>query len=366
MELNHQYFKYLTFGLVGLAACGSSYEETQPIREDVIITVFASGTLEAENSYELTARADGYLQKITFEENDTVSQGQLLAVIDNEQSRVNAQSAETLYRMAQSNAAPNAPQLTQARNTVDLARLQMEQDSAVSVKYRTLSEAKAVARIAYENQVLQYESAKKEYKNALQQYALQKNQAQQQLVVDRSQKDVNQTLSSYNQLSAISAGKVYEKRKEVGDFVRQGEAIALIGDPKNLYARVSIDEQSIEKVKVGQEALVELNTDQTKQYRGKVAKILPAFDEASQSFIAKIVLTDSLDFGIINTQLQANIITETEENALLIPRRFLGYGSEVTIKGQPEPTTIQTRIVSSTWVQVTAGLDENTIIVTRK
>jgi multidrug efflux pump subunit AcrA (membrane-fusion protein) len=164
----------------------------------------------------------------------------------------------------------------------------------------------------------------------------------------------------------VKAGKVYRKYKEVGDFVRQGESIALIGDPKELYARVSIDEQSIDQVKVGQEALIELNINEKKQYQGKVSEILPAFDDTSQSFVAKITFSDTLDFGIINTQLQANIIVETLENALLIPRRFLGYGQEVLVKGEEEPTKVETKIVSSKWVHVVSRLDENTVIVAQK
>jgi len=38
-------------------------EETTPIRKDVTETVFASGVLEANNTYSLTAQTDGYLSK---------------------------------------------------------------------------------------------------------------------------------------------------------------------------------------------------------------------------------------------------------------------------------------------------------------
>ncbi|MEM9833648.1 MAG: HlyD family efflux transporter periplasmic adaptor subunit [Bacteroidota bacterium] len=352
--------------LTGFTSCGKSYEETQPIREDITITVFAPGTLEAEDSYELTARADGYIEEILFEENDLVTKGQLLAVIDNKQNQVNAQSSETLYRIAASNAAPDAPKLAQARNTVALAQQQMKQDSTIVVRYKVLKEAKAIAAMEYENKFLQYQDTKKEYENAVQQYELQKKQAEEQLVINRSQKEINQTLSSYNRLEAVQAGKVYSKLKEAGDFVHQGEAIARIGDAQELYARVNIDEQSISKVHMGQEALIKLNINETKEYRGKISEILPTFSESSQSFIAKITFTDSLDFDIINTQLQANIIIETAENVLLIPRRFLGYGSEVTLKGEDEPTKVHTKVVSSQWVQVVSGLDENDVIVTQK
>ena len=346
-----------------LGSCGRSYEETRAVRQDITVTVFASGILEAANSYELTARTDGYIEKMPFEENDLVSTGQLMAVIDNQQNHLNAQSAKTLYRIAQSNTESDAPLLIQAHNTVALAQQQMKQDSIMAAKYKLLSEANAVARVEYDTKLLNYQNAIKEYRNAIQQYNFQKKQAEEKLIVNKAQKNINQTVSSFSHLKALKSGKVYKKLKEIGDFIRQGEAIALIGDAEELYAKVNIDEQSIGKVKVGQEAMIELNINNGRTYKGKIAEILPTFDEVSQSFLAKIIFIDSLDFTIANTQLQANIIIETVEDAMLIPRRFLSYGNEVTIKGEEMPTKIQTKIVSSKWVQVTSGLDDSSVIV---
>ncbi|MEL6194780.1 MAG: HlyD family efflux transporter periplasmic adaptor subunit [Bacteroidota bacterium] len=353
-------------GIMSLTSCGVAYEETQPIRKPITITVFASGTLEARNQYELTARADGYLDKLFFEEDQQVAQGQLLAVIDNRQNLLNAQRSESLYQIAKSNSDKNAPLLVQAKNTVNLSYEQMLQDSLIASKYQVLSEARAVAQVEYQDKHLKYKSSLKEYQNALQQYEWQKKTAEEQLVINESQKEVNQTLSSYNQLRAVNTGKVFRKLKEEGDFVHQGEAIAIMGDASRLFARVEIDEQSIGKIEVGQDALIELNTEKGRTYRAKVAEILPTFDESSQSFTAKLAFSEPVAFSILNTQLQANIIIETVDDALLIPRRFLGYGDEVMLKGEQEPSVIETKIVSSKWVQVTSGLDETDVILTRK
>jgi HlyD family secretion protein len=110
--------------------------------------------------------------------------------------------------------------------------------------------------------------------------------------------------------------------------------------------------------------VVQLNTHKNKNYKGKVAEILPTFNEETQSFDCKIQFTDSLDFGILNTQLQANIITGINKNALLIPRNYLDYGNLVKVKDRKEPVKVQTRFVSSEWVQVESGIDENTVLVT--
>lgn len=349
-----------------LVACGQPQQETTPIRKHITETVFASGTLEADGSYELTAQTDGYLQKVLFAENDVISQGQLLAVIQNEQNQLNAQSAHTLYELAKSELSPNAPQLAQALNSAEMAKQKMMQDSVTAYRYQALANANALAKIDYEKAWIAFQNAKTELKNTLQQYEYLRAQAKQQLVINESQSNVNRSLWAYNQLSAIKAGKVYKKLKQEGDFVRRGEAIALIGNPALLYAQVSVDERSINKVKIGQNAAVRLNIDTEKTYQAKVAEILPTFDEATQSFIVKIHFAEPLGFGIARTQLQANIIVGEQKNALLIPRKFLSYSGEVMLKGATAPSKVTTKIVSSEWVQVVAGLNANSVIVTDK
>jgi hypothetical protein len=101
-------------------------------------------------------------------------------------------------------------------------------------------------------------------------------------------------------------------------------------------------------------------------YKGKLAEILPAFNEQTQSFVCKIHFSDTLDFKIVNTQLQVNIITGTTKDALLIPRNYLQYGNLVTVKGEKEPIKIETKFISTEWVQVLSGLDENNTIITDK
>jgi hypothetical protein len=77
------------------------------------------------------------------------------------------------------------------------------------------------------------------------------------------------------------------------------------------------------------------------------------------------VFSDSLNFLISGTQLQANIITQEKENILVIPRKFLDYGNNVTVKGEGK-IKIETGFVSSEWVEVIRGVDENTTLILEK
>jgi multidrug efflux pump subunit AcrA (membrane-fusion protein) len=347
-----------------LTACGKKTQETTPIRKDVIETVFASGILEAKNTYTLKAQTDGYLSAVNFEEGNIVNSGQVLAVVDNKESGFNQESAKDLFDIAQNNTQSNAPALLQAQNAINLNKQKMELDFVQLQRYKKLWEDNSIAKIDLENSELQYKTSKTNYESSLENYKQLKQQAEQQVISNKAVKEVNTIVLGKNQIKAQKSGKIYKKYKQIGDYVTRGEAIALIGEPSEIYAKVNIDESNINRIKVGQEALVQLNTNKDKTYRGTVAEIYPAFDENTQSFICKITLNEALDFTIVNTQLQSNITVATTKNALLIPRNFVDFGGNVEIKGKKEKVKITTKFASSDWVQVLSGITDNTILIT--
>jgi multidrug efflux pump subunit AcrA (membrane-fusion protein) len=347
-----------------LVSCGKKTEETKPIRKDVTETVFASGMLEAKDSYDLTAQTDGYLIQIEFKEGDLVKEGQVLAVIDNKQNNFNDKSSSALYEIARQNTFSNAPSLAQAKNSSHLAKQKMDLDSTLYYKYKTLVESNSVSQSDFDNSRIQYQTSKANYLNAIESYNQLKQQAEQALITNEAQKEISNIISSNNQITAVFNGKVYKKYKQKGDYVRKGDVIAAIGDANFIYAKVNVDETNIGKIKVGQEAFVQLNTNKDKTYKGKVSEIYPSFDEATQSFICKLVFLEPLDFVIVNTQLQSNIVVQTTKNALLIPRNYVDFGGFVTLKDSKEKIKIITKFSSNDWVQVLSGIDENTVLVT--
>jgi HlyD family secretion protein len=346
------------------SACGKKSEETKPIRKDVTETVFAPGVLEADGTYNLTAQTDGYLLQINFKEGDIVKEGSVLAVVDNKENKYNTESTTALYNIAQSNLSPNAPALMQAKNNVVVAKHNSQQDSLQLERYRKLLATKSIAQIDFENAELKYQTSLASYESSKESYKLQKQQAEQSLINNKALKEVNRVVFGNNEIRAVVRGRVYEKRKQKGDFVRKGDVIAVIGNADKLYAKINVDESNIGKIKLGQEALIQLNTNKEKLYKAIVGEIYPAFDEASQSFYCKLVFTDSLDFKISGTQLQSNITVGFQKNALLIPRNYLNFDGTVQIKGDKQPTKVVTNFVSTYWVQILSGITETTVLVT--
>ncbi len=349
-------------GLLGLCACGGNKGIT-PQRRDITEMVFASGVLEAYDQYNLTAQQDGYLVQLNFNEGDLVHKNQPLAVIDNHQNVLNARSAEELHKIARRNTQPNAPALLQIQANIESAEARLQLDQQQAGRYKRLLEHNSVSRLEYENAQLAAVSSKAALDALREQYNNQKINAQQQEVSQRFLSGVNQVLQEQNLVRAVTAGRIYQKQKQLGDYVRKGDVMAVIGDPGLIYAKLNVDETNMARLKEGQPVVIRLNTNKSKTYNGTVHQILPSFDANTQSFLVKAYFTDSLDFRIAGTQLEANVITGEKKNALVIPRSYLQYGSTVLLKKGKKKVAVQTGIVSSDWVEILGGIDENTVLI---
>jgi HlyD family secretion protein len=346
-------------------SCGKKTVETKPERKDITETVFASGTLEPENKYNLTAQSEGYILELRFDNGDIVKTGQVLAIIDNRANQISTQSADILTGIAAQNVSPEGPTLKQSLQNLNFLEQKFQQDSLQYIRYQKLFQSNSVSKLELENAKLAFENSKTNYQNASQSYRLAKQQAEQQLVIQRSQRDISGVSTDNSQVKAVLGGKIYKRLKEVGDYVRRGEVIAVIGSSDDLYTKLSVDETNISKIKTGQEVIIQLNTEKDKNYKGKVSEIYPAFDEQTQSFYCKVSFIEKPEFKIAGTQLQANIIIGTKKNCLVIPKNFLGYGNKVNVKGKGL-VSVETGFIANDLVEIKSGISDNDVITSDK
>ncbi|MBL0047286.1 MAG: HlyD family efflux transporter periplasmic adaptor subunit [Bacteroidetes bacterium] len=345
------------------ASCGNSIPDIRPEYRAITETVFASGTLEPEEKYNLVAQSEGYLIELNFKEGDLVKKGTVLAVVDNQPNSINESAATELTAIAQKNISENAPALKQTALNIELASEKVKQDEAQYNRFKNLLALNSVSKLEFENMQLAFEASKTNLETLKQNYQLQRQQAEQQLINQSAQKEVNSFLKENNKIKALVAGKVYKKMKELGDYVRKGDVLASIGSADDCYARLSVDESNISKIQIGQEALVLLNTNKEKSIKGKVTELLPAFEESTQSFICKVRFLERLPFTISGTQLQANIVIGKKDKVLVIPRAMLDFGNNVNVKGKQEPVKVKTGFISTEWVEITGGLTPSDIIL---
>jgi multidrug efflux pump subunit AcrA (membrane-fusion protein) len=347
---------------ISLFSCGKKTETTTVQRKDITEMVFATGSLKADDEYLVAAQADGYLKTLNFEEGDVINAGKVLAVIDNKQSLVNVNQSGKLLAIAKANATENAPLIQQIKININLAKEKLKQDELQAERFRKLLETNSIAKVEYENATLAVLNTKANIKALEEQIANLQITANQQVIVQQQQNEVSNAVADYNQIIAYVSGKVYKKRKQLGDYVKKGDVIAVVGNPNKIYANLSIDESNMSKIKLGQSVVIQLNTNAQRTYKAQLAEILPAFDEATQSFYVKAFFSENLDFTITGTQLQANILIGEKKNVLVIPRSYLGFGNKVLIE-KKKSVNVKTGIISTDWVEITGGLTQNQSIL---
>lgn len=361
--MKKMYLVSITIVVLTLFSCTNKTNETIPQRKDISELVFASGMLQADNQYNLTAQTDGYLVQVNFDEGTIVNKGKILAVIDNDQNIINAENAGQLRKVANENVNASAPALLEIQAKIDAATAKLEQDTRQLERFQRLHESNSISTTEYEIALLNLTNSRSNLTALKKQYDNQQVNARQQQIIQRNASEIGNLLREQNKLRALNAGKVYIKKKQLGDYVRKGDVVAVIASTMVIYANLNVDETGMAKIKVGQKVAIKLNTNKDAVYEATIRQILPAFDDLSRSFIVKAYFDKIPKFNIIGTQLEANIFIGTKKNALVIPMEYLRYGNKVWIKEKEELVTVKPGIISSEWVEILGGLEVGQTIV---
>ncbi len=354
--------------IVFAASCKPKYDEVSPKMAPITEAVFASGSVDPKDAYTLTSIADGFITKTLVQENDIVRNGQLLFVLDNRQQNTQVAVAATNLNYAAINADATSPQLLQIKAQIDAARIKKTTDSTTLSRYERLFTTNSVSRQDVDNARLAYESSVSSYNALRESYKAAVNRAQQDYANSKAQLDNVNAGNQYYNLLAIGNSKVYQIFKKQGDLVRRGEQVAQLGNPDSIVINLDIDEGSIAKVQLDQQVLVELNTQKNKTYEAHITKIYPHFNDNSQSYKVEARFTQEVPGIISGTQVQANIVTNKKESAMLIPHIYVLPGNKVQLQKDKKIDTvaITTGIASDEWIEVLSGLNANDKIVKLK
>ncbi|MEM9717810.1 MAG: HlyD family efflux transporter periplasmic adaptor subunit [Bacteroidota bacterium] len=356
-------FGYAIASMALLFGCGQE-ETTVPVRKNIEEAVFASGHIEQEHHYTVSAKVEGILLSIPIKEGNEVAQNDLIAIIENDVQNNQLQDAVAVYQDAVSSASPNAPQLASIQTQIDQAEQQLAFDKENYTRYKGLWEKKSVSQLEFEKAELQYKAS---LNNLL---ALEKNYGETQnslnLSVQRSQVQVStqKSLLKDYKLTTGASGKVINVFKKQGELIRKGEALARIGSGAYII-KLFVSEDDITKVTIGQLVAVHINTYPDQRFSATITKIYPGFDEAEQSYIVEAQFDQLPEKMFYGTQLQANIETGSRNNVVVIPREYISKGNFVMLENGEEKQ-IETGSKNNDWIEVVSGLPEGAVLVKPK
>jgi HlyD family secretion protein len=286
----------LALGASVLAGCAKSdalakdAPSTAAVEQrDLVLSVQASGTVEALRVVEVKSKASGEVQKLNAETGDVVQAGTVLAQID-------PRDVSNAYAQAQAD--------------LDVARVTVRTSQAEKSRAEQLRQAQIITQDEYEAAVEKAAGA---------QATLVRAETNHQLASQRMG-DVT--------IRAPIVGTVIERPVEVGQIIASatsnvsgGTTILKMADLSQVQVRALVDETDLGQVKPGQRARVTVDAYPNRPFIGTVTKIEPeAVVDQNVTMFPVLVRLDNAQ-GLLkpgmNTEVQIDVARRA--NAVAIP-----------------------------------------------
>lgn len=347
-----------------ITGCKSSIT-VHPQIKNIIETVYASGKIMADSEYTVYALSPGSVIKKLVKEDDHVKKSQVLYVINNTAPAARLDAADLSYSTARQNLSANSRVLNDLKIDMRNADIKFSNDSLQYSRLKNLWADNIGTKSSLDNAEVQYrtslnlkQSAKEKYYSTINNLNVSLKNAKSQVAT--AQNDLN----NYT-IRAESAGTVYQMMKENGEAVKANEPVAMIGKSADRVIRLAVDQQDIDRIKIGQEVLLKTDASGDKIYKAKVIRTSPVMNEADQTFRVDAGFVTGQSQPYIHTSVEANIIIQRKQKSLVIPSQVLLNGDSVRIKqdGKIKTIAVKTGIHTLDEVEVLSGVDESTDIV---
>lgn len=342
-------------------------EVISPRKGSIQPAVSFTGTIVPVNEADIYSKLPGRVKEVAVKEGDSVTGGQLLIQLEDEEMRAqvrqleaNLSSARVQLSKAMTGYGLQSTQVdigidqsaqskAQAELSADQARLNMEDAATDLMRMQRLFERGAIAKDQLEGAELRYNTTKKQYeaslsliKQANESLKLAKANtamtslrrddialAQAQIDSLTAALDLARTNLENCRILAPFAGVITLKTAEKGEVVMAaptGTPLLRIVDNGTVNLEGEIGESRIEDVRPG--GRVELSVDALpgKTFRGLVATIIPAVDQKTKAFRIKVAIPNRM--GELNGGMfaRANILLPPS-TGLVLPRPCLVQGT---------------------------------------
>lgn len=300
-------------------------DETPPVPVEVVtaslgeISATYSGTASLETDAEATvvARVGGEVEEILVEEGETVENGEVIARLDGDRLRLEAE-----------------------RSRANLEKLRQEYERNKELHARQLVSADAYERLKYDMEALEaaYELARLEL--------------------------------SYTDIKAPITGVVSERMIKLGNNITQNTPTFRISGLDPLLAYLHVPERHFNKLVAGQSARVVADALPGSEFEAEVARISPVVDPETGTFKVTVEVVDEAHRLKPGMFTRVYILYDARQNAILIPRDALieeeegTYVFVATEDGKAERREIVSGYTSRGQVEVTEGLDAGDEVVT--
>ena len=373
--------------------------EAQPAKR-VSITeyVTANGKIQPAVDVNISSEVSGEIVELAVKEGDKVQKGDLLVKINPDIYISAANRAQAALNSAKANLANAKARLAQVKAQFVIAQKTFERN-------QKLIESKAISQADFEQAQSDYEVAKAEVEASEQSVRASEYSVKSALAtLNEAQDNLKRTTIYAPQSGTVSALNVEEGERVLGTAQMQGTTMMSISDMSQMEVHVDVNENDIIRVKMGDTALIEVDSYLGKKFKGIVTEIANA--AASSGVGTDQVTNFSVEISMIPTSYNqlldgkpqdfspfrpgmssaVEIITQRVENVLAVPieavttrtdstgKVALGGGSSmeddafecvfVVSEGKAQLVAVEPGIQDNRYIEIKSGLSEGQQVVT--
>jgi multidrug efflux system membrane fusion protein len=360
MKRNAQFsLSAVLVSVLTFAACGSGEKgairtpktvagveiETVRLRTSPVL-IEAVGTVRSINTSILSAQMGGTVREMRVKAGDRVRRGEVLAILDD-------RNPMAQVSMAQAGVDEAEQGLVEIGHNLEAAQANLQFAAQTFRRYQGLLAKNSVSQQEFDDVQARYKAALAN-EQALEAKKRQIEAKQQQA---RSQQSSADTVLSYSRIVSPLNGVVTEKSVDAGTVVMPGMPLLTIEDASRYRLEVSVPEEYLNKVQLGQDLAVSVPDG---SFQGRISEIVPAADPASRSFTVKVDLPKGCkcqpgEYGKASLPVSA-------EKSLVVPQAALLRRGEleglfvVNPEGKLQFRLVKTGRVEGGNVEILSGL----------
>ncbi len=303
-------------GIIGNKDKGTEVEISQVLPMTIIETVSATGKIQPEIEVKISSEVSGEIISLNVKEGQVVKKGDLLV-------KINPDLYTSGYNRSVSNLSGTRANLSQADASFKESKSNYDRN-------KTLFEKGIISKADWDKAIASYEVAKAAKQNAY--FNVQSASA----TVSEAKDNLGRTTIYAPADGTISMLNVELGERVLGTQQMTGTEILRVANLNNMEVEVDVNENDIVKIKVGDEANVEVDAYLKKQFKGIVTSIS---NSASSALTADQVTNFKVKVRILKESYEdllegkpdtyspfrpgmtatVDIITETKSNVLSVP-----------------------------------------------
>jgi multidrug efflux pump subunit AcrA (membrane-fusion protein) len=296
------------------------------ITRDLQRSVEVVGSLAADEEVVVSAQAAGELSQLNVDFGSYVSQGQVIALIDQRDAKLKVEQAEaalkqTLARLGMKEGEKFDPHqnadVRVAKAQLDWAKMDLDRNTK-------LIENGDISRSNYDQAMTQHNLAQARYQAALdsvnQQLAVVE---QQRSALNLARKAVTDTV-----VRAPISGAVKEKHASRGSYLTVNGRIVTLVKINPLRLRADIPESSAAAVRAGQTMNLTTEAFPNRTFTGRVVRIGPSLNEQTRALTVEAQVANPGNLLRPGMFAKSQLITAKNAPAVMVPQRAV-----VTVAG---------------------------------